>query len=113
MAKAKKSLTAATKQKKSTKHPKSAAKRIIRREPINREQFFTVKITDQSLYWLIFGIVAILFALWVYTLDARVRDLYDQIDMTTSNEALYDLPMQEPSTPDTTEETLNIEETEN
>lgn len=85
MAKTAKAKTKATTTKKVTKKPASVAKKVTKKkEPAAvQPQFFQVKITDQSLYWLIFGAVCILFAVWVYTLDARVRDLYDQIDANT------------------------------
>lgn len=50
-----------------------------------RSNFFEVRLTEQSLYWTIFGIASIAFALWLYSLDARVRDLYDQVDASTNS----------------------------
>lgn len=48
---------------------------------VNREPaFFEMKFTEQSVYWIIFGAVAILFTIWLYTLDSKIRDLYDQVD---------------------------------
>lgn len=47
--------------------------------------FFEARFTEQSLYWIIFGLAAITFALWLFSLDAKVRDLYDQIDANTYN----------------------------
>ena len=89
MVKAKKTATKTTKTKKTTKKPQSVAKRIVRKDTLSREEFFKIRFTDQTLYWLIFGTASILFALWVYTLDSRVRDLYDQIDKNTNSTALY------------------------
>ena len=43
-------------------------------------QFLQFRITQQSLYWLLFGAASILFTLQLYSLDAKVRELYDQID---------------------------------
>lgn len=43
-------------------------------------QFTEVRFTQQTIYWMIFGAASVIFALWLYTLDARIRDLYDQID---------------------------------
>lgn len=54
--------------------------------------FFEARFTDQSLYWIIFGAAAIIFALWLFALDAKVRDLYDQIDANAynMNSTVYD-----------------------
>lgn len=76
--------------KKVTKKPATVTKKVAPKKKTKaavatKPEFFQVRVTDQSLYWLIFGAVAILFAMWVYTLDSRVRDMYDQIDMNTTN----------------------------
>lgn len=48
-----------------------------------QQPFLEFRITQQTLYWLIFGAAAITFTMWLYTLDARVRDLYDQLDVNS------------------------------
>ncbi len=88
MAKATKAKTkpTTTTAKKVTKKPSTVSKRVSTKKAAAKTQqppFFQIRVTDQTLYWLIFGTVSILFAMWVYTLDARVRDLYDQIDINT------------------------------
>lgn len=42
--------------------------------------FMQTRMTMQSVYWMIFGVVAIAFAIWIYTLDARIREIYDTVD---------------------------------
>jgi len=81
-----KSKTTSTR-KKTTKKPSTVAKRVTtkKKQAAPKRNFFEAKVTDQSLYWLIFGAVAIVFSLWIYTLDARIRSLYDQIDINTQN----------------------------
>lgn len=86
---------------KSTKAKTTAPKKVVKKPVAKRTatkksvsakssadtSFMQVKITDQTIYWLIFGAAAIVFALWLYSLDAKVRDLYDQIDANTYRDA--------------------------
>lgn len=85
--------------KKATKKPKVAAKSSTKKRVASSsaaaQPFMQVRITDQTLYWLIFGTVSILFAMWVYSLDAKVRDLYDQIDINSANEPVMVQPKHE------------------
>ena len=46
----------------------------------DRDNFTSTKFTSQSLYWIIFGIVVIAFALWVTKLQSDIQDIYDRID---------------------------------
>ncbi len=103
MAKTVKAKTKTTTAKKVTKKPAVAAKKAAPKKravstATAKPQFFQIRITDQSLYWLIFGAVAILFAMWIYTLDGRVRDLYDQIDIDTYNTEVLDVQPEEQPT---------------
>lgn len=85
MAKAAKA-KATTTRKKTIKKPAGAAKRVTTKkksQAASSSNFFDFRVTEQTVYWLIFGAVSILFTLWIYTLDARVRDLYDQVDLNT------------------------------
>lgn len=86
MAKATKAKTTTT-TKKVVKKPAVSAKRVTTKKRVSKQasepEFMQVRVTDQTLYWLIFGAAAITFALWLFSLDAKVRDLYDQIDANT------------------------------
>lgn len=64
--------------------------------------FFEFRVTQQTLYWVIFGAVSIAFALWVYTLDARIQTLYDEIDASTYAEG-YDMSTMQTAPTDQTE----------
>lgn len=72
---------------KATKKPTTVTRKTTTKKKISAAAaptpFMQPKVTQDSLHWLIFGAVAILFAMYIYTLDARVRDLYDQIDANT------------------------------
>lgn len=54
------------------------------------QSFFEFRITQQTLYWLVLGLVSIIFALWIVTLDSRIQKLYDDIDASTYS---TDVPM--------------------
>lgn len=45
--------------------------------------FFTFRITRQTLYWLVLGAVVILFTVWILQLQQDIQALYDQIDAAT------------------------------
>lgn len=86
MATAKKAKPAAT-TKKAAKKP-TTVKRTTKKQVMGADaqtDFFEVRFSNQSVYWVIFGIAAIVFALWLFMLDAKVRDLYDQIDANNYN----------------------------
>lgn len=79
--------------KKVTKKP--ATKRtVVKKKTVSKvakqPEFMETRFTDQTLYWLIFGIAAITFALWLFSLDSKVRDLYDQIE---ANSYINDTPV--------------------
>ncbi len=88
-AKAKSKATTTTR-KKTTKRPASTTKRMSTKKRAKssaaaKQDFFEFRITEQTVYWLIFGAAAILFTIWIYTLDLRVRELYDQVDRNNMN----------------------------
>lgn len=57
---------------------------------VAEQSFFEFRITQQTLYWLVLGLVSIIFALWIVTLDSRIQKLYDEIDASTYS---VDVPM--------------------
>lgn len=93
MAKAAKPKTKATTTKKTTVKKPTAKRPVTKRTVSKRtvakrteeEPFMQFKLTQQTLHWIIFGAVSIAFALWIYSLDAKVRDLYDQADANISS----------------------------
>jgi len=44
------------------------------------EPFFTFRFTQQTLYWLILGLLVIGLGIWVMTLNMKVQAIYDQIE---------------------------------
>jgi hypothetical protein len=71
---------------------KPAPQPLISFQAVDDRPFFEFRITQQTLYWAILGVISIAFALWVYTLDARIQKLYDEIDANTYSSE-YELPM--------------------
>lgn len=69
----KKTATAATKPK-----AKATVKSNVRQS--RTKDFMVVQFTRDTLYWLIFGVVTIVFVMWVMSLQHQINDLYDQID---------------------------------
>lgn len=47
--------------------------------------FFTLRITQQSIYWLILCLFILGLGVWVLTLNMKVQKIYDHADHTTSN----------------------------
>lgn len=54
------------------------------------KQFFSVRITDQTIYWAVLGIIVLALGLWVISINDRVQHLYDQIDTQNAESALLD-----------------------
>jgi len=46
--------------------------------------FFTFRITQQSVYWLILSLLVLALGIWVVTLNVKVQSLYDQIEATST-----------------------------
>lgn len=84
--------TKAPAKKKPTAARKAPAKKTTKRSLLRTHiglkpeetEFMTFRITRQTLYWLVLGVVVIMFTLWLTRLQADIQDLYDQIDATTA-----------------------------
>lgn len=53
----------------------------------NSNQFFKVRITDQTIYWAILGFIVLALGVWVITINDKVQYMYDQVD-EQNNDAL-------------------------
>lgn len=49
--------------------------------------FFSVRITDQTVYWSILCFIVLALGVWVVTIDDKVQRLYDQIDAKNAEDA--------------------------
>lgn len=47
--------------------------------------FMTFRITRQTVYWLVLGLVVILFTVWLMKLQMDIQSLYDQIDASAAS----------------------------
>lgn len=65
-------------QKKVVKQPTIQSFKIVD----NPERFMTLRISRQTIYWIIFGAAVIALALWVANLQRNINELYDQIEQT-------------------------------
>lgn len=73
----------ATRKKTTTKKTaKATVKRSVAKKSTNKS-FWKVDFTINTLYWLVIGVAVISAALFSYTTNQRVNDIYDQIDATT------------------------------
>lgn len=50
--------------------------------------FFSAKITDQTVYWAILGFLVLAIGIWVITINDKVQYLYDQIDAQNAQGAI-------------------------
>lgn len=50
------------------------------------QPFMTVKMTHQTLYWIIISLLSLSFALWVLTIQTDINRLYDQIEVLQQEE---------------------------
>lgn len=72
-----------TTKKRSTTKSKPVRMRTLKRSP-EEAPFFTYRLTQQSVYWLILSLLILALGIWVITLTVRVQSLYDRVDKTTS-----------------------------
>ena len=56
------------------------------------EPFFTIRITHQTLYWLILSLIVLALGMWVVNINDKVQRIYDEIDQTNAVEQSIALP---------------------
>ena len=77
---------------------KTVAKKAVAKKPTTKSQskknvelqsfrpsrspqpFMTFRVTRQTVYWLVFGVVVLALGAWVVHLNYKVQAIYDQID---------------------------------
>ena len=47
--------------------------------------FFSTRITDQTIYWAILGFIVLALGVWIVTINDKIQYLYDQIDQQNPN----------------------------
>lgn len=52
----------------------------------SRSTFMQTKFTEQTIYWLIIGVVVIALAAWVLSIQVQLNDMYDQIDASAASD---------------------------
>lgn len=50
--------------------------------------FFSTRITEQTIYWSILGFLVLAVGVWVITINDKVQYLYDQIDAQNADSAV-------------------------
>ena len=68
------------------KQPKMESFRLAK----ETEPFMRAKITDQTIYWLIIGVMSITFVLWIVKFQADIDTLYDQIEYIQQQDELLE-----------------------
>jgi hypothetical protein len=66
-----------------TKSSKATQMKSFVPSPAN-EPFFTFRVSQQTLYWLVLAVVVIGLGVWVMNINEKVQKIYDQIDTTNS-----------------------------
>ena len=56
------------------------------------EDFMTVRLNMQTIYWIILGIISIAFAWYTMSLTMSINDLYDQIDQIRAQDDSIVIP---------------------
>lgn len=51
--------------------------------------FLTFSLTRQTAYWLVLGLIVVVFALWITKLQADIQSIYDSIDLNTAISDTY------------------------
>lgn len=73
---------ATTKKKTTTKKRATKATSAKRRTVSKKKQsdFWTVKFTVETLYWLIFGVLVVAIGYWTFTTSQEVNEIYDNMN---------------------------------
>ena len=58
------------------------------------EDFMTVRLNMQTIYWIILGIISIAFAWYTMSLTMSINDLYDQIDQIRAQDDSIVIPQE-------------------
>ena len=58
------------------------------------EDFMTVRLSKQTVYWLILGVISIAFAWYTMSLTMSINDLYDQIDQIRIQDDSIGIPQE-------------------
>lgn len=77
-----------TKQKRAPRKKQAAMSSFHRAE--NTESFMSFKVTVQTVYWLLIGLLVILLAMWVLKLQNDINNIYDQIDESNRQSEMLD-----------------------
>ena len=71
--------------KSNSKAAKSNSVQPFRLQP-ETEPFMTFRLNRQTLYWVIIGAVALLFAAWIMKLQSDIQTVYDRIDIQNAQD---------------------------
>ncbi len=86
---AKKKPVSKTTVKKVSKSTKSTSSRIPSIQP-EKEDFMTLRVNRETVYWAVLGGVVILFGLWIMQLQADIQSIYDDIDANNAASEIID-----------------------
>lgn len=79
-----------------------AARPVAKKTTVSRKtstkdnrDFFSFKVTNESVYWLVLSLCVLALGIWVVNLSDKVNMLYDQIEETQIQESSMVLPSEE------------------
>ena len=67
----------------STKSTNVGSMRSFRMYP-GEKPFFTIRISQQTFYWLIISLLVLALGVWTVFLSLRVQSIYDRVEITNS-----------------------------
>lgn len=73
------------------KHSKRIAIQKIAFVP-EREDFMTLRISRETVYWVVFGGIAVFYAAWIMQVQASIQSLYDDIETTSAVQNVVETP---------------------
>lgn len=75
--------------KKAAAHRKVVSARAPRQ---SKQTFLTVRPTIETVYWIVLGVAVIALVAWVLHLTAKIDNLYNQVEINNSSNALMTQP---------------------
>ena len=71
------------------------AKRTAKRSSASRtseREFMSMQTNRETAYWVVLGVVVVVFGVWVNNLQMDIQEIYDQIDASTMNQPVNVTP---------------------
>lgn len=61
---------------------------VKNKKATQKREFMSFTPTLETLYWLVLGVIIIIFTIWIMNLQANIQNIYDQININNADSSL-------------------------